>query len=132
MDQNAKMMESSFNFILNIRKPITIYGSGKQTRSFCYIDDLIKAFYKFMKLKNFHGPINIGNPNEINVLTLASKIIKLTKSKSKLVYKSIPLDDPFVRKPDISVANQILKWSPKINIEQGLLKTIKYFNSTKF
>lgn len=118
------------NFILQALrgKPITIYGNGSQTRSFCYVSDLVEGLYKMMQApKNFTGPVNLGNPSEFTVKELAEKIIKLTNSKSKIVYKPLPQDDPKQRKPDITLAKDKLKWSPKIELEEGLLKTIEYF-----
>jgi UDP-glucuronate decarboxylase len=120
------------NFIMQAinNLPITIYGDGKQTRSFCYIDDLITCLYKYMKLSTeYTGPINVGNPKEQTVKSLALQIIKLTNSKSKIIYKKIPLDDPLNRKPNISKAKKILNWEPKVDINTGLKKTIKYFKS---
>ena len=118
------------NFIIQCikNKNLTIYGKGKQTRSFCYIDDMVAALIKFMNLKNnFTGPLNLGNPYEINIFKIAKKIKRLTKSKSKLIFKKLPNDDPIKRKPDISLAKKTLKWLPKISLNEGLLKTIKYF-----
>ncbi len=111
-------------------KDITIYGSGNQTRSFQYIDDLINAMILTMNSKNqFIGPLNIGNPNEISINELAKKIIKLSNSKSKLIYEDLPIDDPKRRMPDISLAKQELKWSPKVKLETGLIETVKYFKN---
>lgn len=120
------------NFIMQALRndPITIYGKGDQTRSFCYVSDLINGMYKLMNTENFTGPINVGNPHEITVLELAKKIIKLTNSKSKIIYKDIPADDPTKRKPDISLAKKVLKWTPKVHVDDGLLKTIAYFKKT--
>ena len=118
------------NFIIQCikNKNLTIHGKGSQTRSFCYIDDMVDALIKFMNLKNnFTGPLNLGNPYELNILKIAKKIKKLTNSKSKLIFKKLPNDDPIKRRPDISLAKKKLKWSPKINLNEGLLKTIKYF-----
>ena len=118
------------NFIIQCleNKNLTIYGKGKQTRSFCYIDDMVDALIKFMNLKNnFTGPLNLGNPYEINIFKIAKKIKSLTNSKSKLIFKKLPNDDPVKRKPDISLAKKTLKWLPKISLNEGLLKTIKYF-----
>jgi UDP-glucuronate decarboxylase len=116
------------NFIIQAlhNKPITIYGKGKQTRSFQYVDDMINGFIRMMESKH-HGPINIGNPNEFTIIELAEKILKLTKSKSKLIFKSLPQDDPKQRCPDISLAKKLLHWEPKINLDDGLIKTIEYF-----
>ena len=120
------------NFIIQCikNKNLTIYGKGKQTRSFCYIDDMVDALIKFMNLKNnFTGPLNLGNPYEINIFKVAKKIKSLTNSKSKLIFTKLPNDDPIKRKPDISLAKKKLKWSPKISLDKGLLQTIKYFQT---
>jgi UDP-glucuronate decarboxylase len=118
------------NFIVQALKnePITIYGDGSQTRSFCYVSDLIKGIHKMMNTKNFTGPVNLGNPGEFNMLELAKKIIKLTSSKSKLIYKDLPEDDPKKRKPDISLARAKLKWDPTFDVDKGLELTIDYFS----
>lgn len=105
---------------------ITVYGTGTQTRSFCYVDDLVEGLIKMMN-SNITGPINLGNPEEINVLELAKKIKLMTSSKSEIVFKSLPKDDPVRRKPDIKLAKAHLLWEPKINIEEGLRRTIFYF-----
>ena len=120
-----------FNFITQdlSNKNITIYGAGDQTRSFCYVDDLISGIMLMMEKNNFCGPINLGNPSEISVKQLASEIIEITGSKSKLVHKDLPLDDPQQRCPDISLAKKELKWHPKYDRNQGLKKTIKYFEN---
>ncbi len=117
------------NFIVQALKNenITVYGDGKQTRSFCYIDDLVEGLIKTMESNNFIGPVNIGNPNEMTVLELAELIISLTNSKSKIVHQELPQDDPTNRKPDISLAKLKLKWEPKVDIIEGLEKTIRYF-----
>lgn len=106
-------------------KPITVYGAGTQTRSFCYISDMIKGIYKLM-VSDINEPVNIGNPHEISILTLAKIIIKLTNSKSKIVFKKLPLNDPKVRRPSISLAKTKLKWKPKVSLNEGLTKTIRY------
>jgi len=119
------------NFIVQALKgnPITIYGNGLQTRSFCYVDDLIDVMIKMMNSKkSFIGPVNIGNPEEKMIVEVAEKIIDIIGSTSELVYKSLPLDDPTKRKPDISLAKKNLNWEPKTSIEEGLIKTIKYFD----
>ena len=119
------------NFITQALKGenITIYGSGSQTRSFCYIDDLIAGTIKMMEnMQGFIGPVNLGNTTEITVLDLAEIIIKLTNSNSKVVFLPLPKDDPTQRKPDISIAKKELDWAPTTDIETGLLKTIKYFD----
>ena len=109
---------------------LTIFGSGYQTRSFCYVDDLIDAMLCMMDTpKGLTGPINIGNPEEYSIIELANKIISLTKSSSNLVNHPLPLDDPKQRRPDISLAIKELSWHPKISLEDGLKKTISYFNT---
>ena len=120
------------NFIIQAlsNKNITIYGEGNQTRSFCYVDDLISGIMLMMEKDNFCGPINLGNPSEITIKQLASEIIEITGSKSKLIYKDLPLDDPQRRCPDISLAKKELKWQPKYDRRQGLKKTIEYFENT--
>ena len=105
-----------------------MYGDGKQTRSFCYVDDLILGLYKLMNKDNFTGPVNIGNPGEFTMIELAKMIIEMTGSKSKIIYKKLPQDDPKKRKPDISLAKKELKWEPKIDIKVGLKKTIESFS----
>jgi UDP-glucuronate decarboxylase len=110
-------------------KDITIYGDGSQTRSFCFIDDMIDGLVVLMETENFTGPVNIGNPEEHTMKELVQKIIKLTSSKSKVVYKNLPPDDPARRRPDISLAKKKLKWQPKILTDEGLKKTIEYFKS---
>ncbi len=120
------------NFIIQAlnNNPITIYGDGSQTRSFCYVDDLINGIIKLMESDNtITGPINLGNPTEITILELAERIIKLTNSNSILENNELPIDDPIKRKPDISLARSLLGWNPKIHLEEGLIKTIKYFKS---
>lgn len=117
------------NFIMQALqdKPITIYGDGKQTRSFQYVDDLILAMYKMMNQEGFIGPVNLGNPGEFTILELAKKVIELTSSKSELTFNGLPKDDPVRRRPDISLAKKELGWEPKIKLEEGLKKTIPYF-----
>lgn len=120
------------NFIVQALKgeDITIYGNGSQTRSFQYIDDLIDGFLAMMKTNDdFLGPVNIGNPGEFTMLELAEKVLRFTKSNSKLVFKEFPSDDPKQRKPDISLAKEKLNWSPKVDLDTGLIKTIEYFKS---
>ncbi len=118
------------NFIIQSLKnePITIYGDGKQTRSFCYVDDQIEAFTRLMDSPDdFTGPVNLGNPTEISILKLANTIIALTSSNSKLEHKPLPSDDPRQRCPDISLAKEKLDWQPTVPLEEGLKKTIDYF-----
>jgi UDP-glucuronate decarboxylase len=119
------------NFIVQALKgdPITIYGDGSQTRSFCYVDDLVGALLRLMKTPDeVTGPLNLGNPHEFTILELARRVIELTNSKSKLVFQELPADDPQKRKPEISQAQSCLGWSPKISLEEGLPKTIDYFD----
>ena len=106
---------------------ITVYGDGTQTRSFCYIADLIEGIYKLM-LSNINEPVNLGNPNEYTILEFAKLIKRITKSNSKIVFKPLPIDDPKVRRPDISKAKNELKWQPKVKLNDGLKKTIKCFS----
>jgi UDP-glucuronate decarboxylase len=118
------------NFIMQAlqNRDITIYGDGGQTRSFCYVDDLINAFVLMMDSPaDFTGPVNVGNPCEFTMLELAEKIISLTRSKSKIIYQPLPSDDPRQRKPEITLAKEKLNWEPKVSIEDGLQETIKYF-----
>jgi UDP-glucuronate decarboxylase len=119
------------NFILQAleNRSITIYGDGTQTRSFCYVDDLIEGMYRMMNQNITIGPLNLGNPGEFTIKELAEKILKLTNSRSKIVYEPLPQDDPIKRRPDITLAKKFLKWEPKIPLEQGLIKTLKYFRS---
>jgi len=118
------------NFIVQALKesPITVYGDGTQTRSFCYVDDLINGFVSLMDSKpELTGPYNLGNPTEYTIKELAEKIIKLTNSRSKIIYSPLPSDDPIRRKPDISSTVVDLRWKPKIELEEGLQKSIEYF-----
>jgi UDP-glucuronate decarboxylase len=124
------------NFIVQALKneDITLYGNGQQTRSFCYVDDLIEGFIRFMDLPRgkdgqpgFSGPMNLGNPVEFTVQQLAEKILQLTGSKSRIVYRPLPIDDPLQRRPDITKAREHIGWQPKIELEEGLKKTIAYF-----
>jgi len=120
------------NFIVQALKgqDITVYGDGSQTRSFCYVDDLIDAMIKLMNTPDhFLGPVNAGNPNEFTIHELAEMVIKRTNSKSKIIFKPLPEDDPLQRKPDITLAKKELQWEPKIMLEEGLIKTINYFKS---
>ncbi len=120
------------NFIVQAlnNEPITIYGDGSQTRSFCYVDDQIDGIVKLMN-SDYNLPVNIGNPYEITIKEIAEKILKLTGSNSEIIYKELPQDDPTKRNPDITKAKNILQWEPKIGLEEGLLKTIKYFKNLK-
>ena len=118
------------NFVIQClkNKPITIYGDGSQTRSFCYVDDLIQGIISLMKSQSsVTGPINLGNPNELTIKQIATTIKEITGSRSKLIFKKLPSDDPTQRKPDISFAKKILNWKPKTNLNEGLKKTIYFF-----
>ena len=118
------------NFIVQALsgKPITVFGEGKQTRSFCYVDDLIEAMVRIMATPDdFTGPVNIGNPGEFTILELARKVVEMTGSKSQIVFQLLPSDDPMQRKPDIALAESALGWSPKIGLEDGLPRAIEYF-----
>jgi len=118
------------NFIMQAlqNKPITIYGDGSQTRSFCYVDDLIEVFVRLMDSDDgFTGPVNTGNPIEFTIKMLAEKVVELTKSQSEIIYKPLPSDDPTQRCPDITLAKSKLDWEPSIQLEEGLVKTIPYF-----
>lgn len=120
------------NFIMQAlqNKEITIYGNGQQTRSFCYVDDMVTGMINMMDTDDkITGPINIGNPEEFTIHQLAETVIRMTGSKSKIVYHPLPSDDPLQRKPDISKARQLLGWEPKIKLEEGLMKTIEYFRN---
>ncbi len=118
------------NFIMQALqgKSLTVYGDGSQTRSFCYVDDLIDGFIKLMGSSDtLTGPVNLGNPDEFTILELAEKVIKLTKSKSRIIRKTLPEDDPTQRQPDIKLAKKALKWKPTVKLEDGLKETITYF-----
>jgi UDP-glucuronate decarboxylase len=117
------------NFIVQALKnqPITVYGDGSQTRSFCFVSDMVEGIFKMMNSNGFTGPVNLGNPNEMSVLELAKKIIQLTGSKSEIINKKLPEDDPVKRQPDISLAKEKLNWEPTIQLDDGLKKTIEYF-----
>ena len=120
------------NFIVQALKgeDITIYGTGNQTRSFCYVSDLIDGMIKLMNTgDDFIGPVNIGNPNEFTIMELAKKVIEITGSKSKISYNPLPSDDPTQRQPNITLAKEKLNWQPKINLEEGLINTIDYFKT---
>lgn len=119
------------NFIVQAltNKPLTIYGDGSQTRSFCYVDDLVSGMILMMRSKNTFGPVNLGNPQEITILELANMIIDKTKSNSKIVFEALPKDDPCKRKPDITKAKHLLNWNPSITIDEGLDLTISYFKN---
>jgi len=126
---NDGRVVSNFIYQALNNEPISIYGDGSQTRSFCYVDDLIAGLMKLFFTEKISGPINLGNPNPITMANLANEIIELTKSASKIEFKPLPQDDPKLREPDISRANEILSWNPKIERKDGLMKTIKYFQT---
>jgi UDP-glucuronate decarboxylase len=118
------------NFIVQALRgdPITVYGRGQQTRSFCYVDDLIEGFLRLMDTPDeFTGPMNLGNPSEFTILELAEQVIRLTGSRSTVVHAPLPSDDPLQRKPDISLARDVLQWQPTVQLEEGLERTIHYF-----
>jgi len=122
------------NFIEQALKgaPITVYGDGKQTRSFCYVDDLIDALVRLMATSDdFTGPVNLGNPQEFTILELARKVIASTGSRSEIVFKPLPSDDPVQRQPDISLAKQMLQWEPAVALNEGLRRTISYFRAER-
>ena len=107
-------------------KPITVFGKGHQTRSFCYVSDLIEGIYRLM-MSNYSLPVNIGNPTEMTVLQFAREIIRATGSKSRITFKPLPQDDPRQRRPDISKARKVLEWEPRVTLSEGLHKTLEYF-----
>ena len=122
------------NFIEQALKgaPITVYGDGKQTRSFCYVDDLIDALVRLMATSDdFTGPVNLGNPEEFTILELARKVIANTGSRSEIVFKPLPSDDPVQRQPDISLAKQVLQWEPVVALNEGLRRTVSYFRAER-
>ncbi len=120
------------NFIIQALQgiDITVYGDGSHTRSFCCVDDMVEELIRMMNgADDFYGPVNLGNPEEFTILELARLIIKLTKSSSKIIFQPLPMDDPTQRKPDIALAKDKLGWSPKKDLEKGLIKTIEYFRN---
>ncbi len=119
------------NFIVQSLRgeDITVYGDGSQTRSFCYVDDLIEGFVRLMNQEEMTGPVNIGNPGEFTILELAEKVVKKVDSKSKIIHKPLPADDPLQRKPDITLAREKLGWEPTVELDEGLDRTIAYFKS---
>ena len=119
------------NFIVQALRgeDITVYGEGSQTRSFCFVDDLINGFLKMMEIEGFTGPVNLGNPAEFTILELAEHVIRLTGSSSKVIHEVLPQDDPLQRRPDISLAREKLGWEPQVGLEEGLQRTIDYFKS---
>ena len=128
MNPNDGRVISNFIVQAMLNKPITIYGKGEQTRSFCYVDDLIEGIIKVMQ-NSYIGPINLGSPNEITIRNLAGNIKKLINPSVELTYKDLPEDDPFQRKPDLSLAERLINWNPTIDINEGILKTKKWFEN---
>jgi UDP-glucuronate decarboxylase len=121
------------NFILQALRnhDITVFGDGTQSRSFCFVDDLVDGMFRMMNAPDdFSGPVNIGNPNEFSIMELAGKVIGLTGSKSKIIYQPLPEDDPLQRQPDIALAKERLGWEPKTQLEEGLKRTIEYFKES--
>jgi dTDP-glucose 4,6-dehydratase len=110
-------------------EPLTIFGDGSQTRSFCYVSDLVEGIYRLM-LSDFHGPINLGRPEELTILDVARKILEITESRSEIVYKSLPENDPRIRRPDIERAYKLLGWSPQVSLDEGLKRTVDWFRKT--
>src|SRR5213594_63125 len=107
-------------------KPVTVFGDGRQTRSFCYIDDMVEGLYRLL-MSDHHGPVNLGNPDELSLLELARQVIRQTRSKSRIVFRPLPTDDPKVRQPDITLARKVLGWRPTVSLERGLSRTVAYF-----
>lgn len=126
-ERDGRAIPEFISQVLNSR-PVTVFGKGMQTRSFCFVSDLVSGIYKLL-MSDYKYPVNIGNPYEITLKELAERIIRLTGAKSKIIYKSLPEDDPKMRRPDITKAKKILKWKPEIQLEAGLKETIKYFKS---
>jgi len=132
MSQNDGRVVSNFIVQALRKEPITIYGNGDQSRSFCYVSDLVDGIYKLLTLvKPIATPLNLGNPNEFTVSELVKIVIEITGSKSQIIYESLPQDDPKQRRPDISKAIELLKWQPKIQLLEGIRKTVDYFRSIK-
>jgi len=117
------------NFIVQALrgKDLTIYGEGNQTRSFCYVDDMVEGLLRMMAVEDFTGPVNLGNPSEFTIQELAQLVLEITGSKSQIIYKPLPSDDPVRRCPDISLATDKLGWKPRLALNQGLIRTVAYF-----
>ncbi len=109
-------------------EPITVFGDGSQTRSFCYVSDLVEGIYRLL-MSDTNDPVNIGNPQEMTIKEMAESVVKITNSKSKIIYKELPVDDPKIRQPDIAKAKKLLKWEPKVNLAEGLTKTVEWFRT---
>ena len=132
MDKSDGRVVSNFINQAIFNENITVYGDGSQTRSFCYVSDMVKGLIKMMNSSdNITGPINLGNPHEVTMNELAESVITLTSSKSNIIFKNLPKDDPIKRKPDINYAREILSWNPSISLQKGLLSTINYFKKLK-
>jgi UDP-glucuronate decarboxylase len=127
MAENDGRVVSNFIIQALAGNPITVYGDGSQTRSFCYVDDLVEGMIRMMECEGFIGPVNLGNPEETSIIDFARRIIRLTGSKSELVFNPLPADDPTQRQPDITLARTKLEWEPHVAVESGLMKTIEYF-----
>jgi UDP-glucuronate decarboxylase len=132
MDPNDGRVISNFITQALRGDAITIYGDGTQTRSFCYVDDLLEGMMRLMDLDDELGPVNVGNPGEFTMLELAETVLKLTGSSSEIVHKELPADDPKQRCPDISLAKKFLDWTPQVDLEAGLEKTIAYYRGLLF
>lgn len=130
MAKNDGRVVSNFIIQALAGENITIYGNGEQTRSFCYVSDMIEGLYRLMNKEGITGPINLGNPYELKILEIAERVIGLVGSKSRLVFKDLPEDDPLKRRPDISLAKEVLGWAPVVGLENGLKGTIEYFKSS--
>jgi dTDP-glucose 4,6-dehydratase len=109
-------------------RPLTVFGDGSQTRSFCYIDDMVEGIYRLL-MSPHHGPMNLGNPDELSLIEMARTIIRLTGAKSRIVHRPLPTDDPRVRQPDIALAKKVLDWQPRVPLRAGLSKTARYFRT---
>jgi dTDP-glucose 4,6-dehydratase len=110
-------------------EPLTVFGDGSQTRSFCYVSDLISGIFR-LAMSNYHEPVNLGNPREMTIQQFADEIIRITRTKSTIEYKPLPVDDPKVRQPDITRAKEVLDWEPRVEFEEGIKKTIEYFRES--
>jgi dTDP-glucose 4,6-dehydratase len=124
---DGRAMPAFINQALN-NEDMTVFGDGSQTRSFCYVSDLVEGIYRLL-MSDINTPVNIGNPSEMTIMQLADLIVKVTGSTGKMVYKDLPVDDPKIRQPDISKAKELLNWEPTIDLEHGLSKTIEYFKN---
>ena len=110
-------------------QPLTVFGDGSQTRSFCYVSDLIDGIFK-LAMSDFHEPVNLGNPREMTIKQFADEIVRITEAKSAIEYKALPIDDPRVRQPDISRAKKVLGWEPRVDFDEGIKATIEYFKES--